>query len=440
LERANGSKMISAVARGELVAWLAVITEEIGIDVSQYIDTLTEQGLSKAVLYEVPDDEWSTIESIPLGHRIVLRIAASEIFLKAERTNLTDQIARLGASRDSLAGQSARDRAELDRITGDVSQREMDINQGRTSMMQAQQAMQQKEAGLTTVTASVDGAKAEIAQLLADISRAQAEKSAALKQKEDAIMRAVAIGTGQGATPQAAAPAESPAGNGYGQPHVQPYPGYTPAQPAQSTPTAQPPIQTYRSPAPPPQQPPPAAYQPPAPTAAAPQPMAPAPPRVPVSQQPWYFDTISREECESKLAGGLDGDFMIRKSSRGQNSYSLSVRASGGAVKHFKIEKQPTGRWRLAQKNSDGREFGSIAELVEHYMAYGASGIRLARAVPKPGPAVATAAPPAGGSFLPPSGQRMCWDSGCTGMPIAADDRFCGGCGKPTEQILKWAP
>lgn len=124
----------------------------------------------------------------------------------------------------------------------------------------------------------------------------------------------------------------------------------------------------------------------------------------------------------------MDGDFMIRKSSRGQNSYSLSVRAAGGAAKHFKVEKDGNV-WKLAQKNSDGQTFGSINELVDYYVANGASGVRLGRPVPQ-----------AGASFLPAQGGRACWDGGCSGMPMAPDDRFCGGCGKQVHEITKWAP
>jgi len=123
---------------------------------------------------------------------------------------------------------------------------------------------------------------------------------------------------------------------------------------------------------------------------------------------------------------------MIRKSSRGQNSYSLSVRASGGAAKHFKVEKAG-GVWKLAQKNSDGRTFSSIPDLVAYYVANGASGVRLGRPVPKQGGGM-------GGSFVPPGGARTCWDGGCSGMPMAPDDRFCGGCGKQVHEITKWAP
>lgn len=89
-------------------------------------------------------------------------------------------------------------------------------------------------------------------------------------------------------------------GNGYGSPAPQTY------QP----PAAQP----YQPPAAQPYQPP--AAQPYQPPAAAPRPAA----DLPVEKQPWYFGTISREECEAKLAAGIDGDFMVRKSSRGQNS------------------------------------------------------------------------------------------------------------------------
>ena len=69
-----------------------------------------------------------------------------------------------------------------------------------------------------------------------------------------------------------------------------------------------------------------------------------------------------------------------------------------------------------------------------------ASGVRMGRPCPG-GPGGAAAG---GSSFLPgggaPAGARHCWDGGCTGMPMAPDDRFCGGCGKQVHEITKWAP
>lgn len=204
----------------------------------------------------------------------------------------------------------------------------------------------------------------------------------------------------------------------YGQPAASPYGQQSPAAPPAAAPYIPPTAAPYVPPAAAPYNPPPAAV----------------PASTPLEQQPWYFDTISRELCESKLGSGLDGDYMIRKSSRGQNSFSLSVRAAGGAAKHFKVEKAGAV-WKLAQKNSDGQTFSSISDLVNFYLVNTASGVRLGRPVPKPG------APDTGGSsFMPAPGGRACWDGGCSGMPMAPDDRFCGGCGKQVHEIMKWAP
>eukprot|EP00036_Acanthoecidae_sp_10tr_P011863 CAMPEP_0182928352 /NCGR_PEP_ID=MMETSP0105_2-20130417/15542_1 /TAXON_ID=81532 ORGANISM="Acanthoeca-like sp., Strain 10tr" /NCGR_SAMPLE_ID=MMETSP0105_2 /ASSEMBLY_ACC=CAM_ASM_000205 /LENGTH=404 /DNA_ID=CAMNT_0025066353 /DNA_START=22 /DNA_END=1236 /DNA_ORIENTATION=- len=404
--------MVTAAAKGELTAWLATVTQERGVDVSQYLDVLVEQGLSKSVLYDVPDDEWADID-IPLGHRIVIRVAASEIYQKAEKANLTDQVGRLSGSRDALIASAAADRAQLDAVAADVTTREGEIVQAKTTLTAAQGSLPQKQAALGGAEGTVAATKAEIAQLIADIERAKADKDAALQQKEEAIKRAVMIGTGQMPTPPPAA--------------VQPA--------AAVAPPSQPAAYSASTAAPAPAAVP--AYQPnqPAPTVTAPiqQPAA-AAAEVPLEAQPWYHDTISREDCEAKLAAGADGDYMIRKSSRGQNSYSLSVRATGGSPKHFKVE-MSGGKWRLAQKNSDGQTFPSIADLVAYYVVSTAAGTALVQPVFK--------ANNAGGatSFLPPpTGGRQCWDAGCTGMPMAPDDRFCGGCGKKASDILKWAP
>lgn len=47
----------------------------------------------------------------------MIRIAASEIYLKAEKANLADQVVRLTQSCEKMTLQSATDRAELDKIT-----------------------------------------------------------------------------------------------------------------------------------------------------------------------------------------------------------------------------------------------------------------------------------------------------------------------------------
>ena len=62
-----------------------------------------------------------------------------------------------------------------------------------------------------------------------------------------------------------------------------------------------------------------------------------------------YHGDISREQCESKLNNGAPGDFMVRKSTRGNQSFSLSVRAAAGP-KHYKIEKQGQA-WNLALRS-----------------------------------------------------------------------------------------
>ena len=62
-----------------------------------------------------------------------------------------------------------------------------------------------------------------------------------------------------------------------------------------------------------------------------------------------YHGDISRDQCEAKLTNGAPGDFMVRKSTRGNQSFSLSVRAAAGP-KHYKIEKQGQA-WNLALRS-----------------------------------------------------------------------------------------
>lgn len=180
---------------------------------------------------------------------MIIRIAASEIYLKAEKANLADQVQRLRKARDTLVAQSAASRAELERIQvihthtlsrsflllflrtlassplqcraadvmsahpcvfcfsmlistatsslftqADLAQRETDVSLAYTSHMQQKQQLSQKTQALNQVQTSVAHSKAEIAQLMSDIEKAKSEKQDALKLKEEAIMRAVQFG------------------------------------------------------------------------------------------------------------------------------------------------------------------------------------------------------------------------------------------------------
>merc|ERR1719183_2820232 len=76
----------------------------------------------------------------------------------------------------------------------------------------------------------------------------------------------------------------------------------------------------------------------------------------------WYHGAIGRPECEALLLGAAcgPGSFLVRVSSRGDNSYSLSARETNAPhVKHFKIE-SVGAQWRLGLKTSDGQVFPSI--------------------------------------------------------------------------------
>lgn len=146
------------------------------------------------------------------------------------------------------------------------------------------------------------------------------------------------------------------------------------------------------------------------------------PSSAPLSSFEWYRGAIAREECESLLSNGNVGDYMIRKSTRGQDSYSLSVRGPNG-IKHFKVEKQGT-QWVLAQKRPDGKTFVYIPELVAYYALYTAAGTVLTRASPNASftpPQPAAPAPAMGGGGG--GGVRT-----CCGMTLQAGTEYTGTC------------
>ncbi|RWS16533.1 cytoplasmic protein NCK1-like protein [Dinothrombium tinctorium] len=80
-----------------------------------------------------------------------------------------------------------------------------------------------------------------------------------------------------------------------------------------------------------------------------------------VSNQPWYFGSISRNQCDQLLNEiGDDGDFLIRDSETNAGDYSVSLKAPG-RNKHFRVHFD-NGIYCIGQ-----RRFTSLDELIDHY-------------------------------------------------------------------------
>lgn len=88
----------------------------------------------------------------------------------------------------------------------------------------------------------------------------------------------------------------------------------------------------------------------------------------PYINETWYYGSLSRDDAEKylKFYAHERGDFLIRDSERRSDNYSLSIRATGDTVRHFRIESCDDGTRYLIGK----RSFKSFNELIEHYRTH----------------------------------------------------------------------
>ncbi|XP_072371029.1 tyrosine-protein kinase Srms-like isoform X2 [Scyliorhinus torazame] len=82
-----------------------------------------------------------------------------------------------------------------------------------------------------------------------------------------------------------------------------------------------------------------------------------------LSNEPWYFETISRANAEKLLqaADNENGTFLVRKSETGDSDYSIS--ALNDKVHHFRIFTSPEGMLYL----HENKMFPTISDLLEFY-------------------------------------------------------------------------
>ncbi|TRY82206.1 hypothetical protein DNTS_003392 [Danionella cerebrum] len=74
----------------------------------------------------------------------------------------------------------------------------------------------------------------------------------------------------------------------------------------------------------------------------------------------WYHDYLSRHTAEALLlSNGVDGNFLLRNSNRGPDSFALSVRANS-SVKHFHVHRH-FGRYSFGFN-----EFASLQDFCGH--------------------------------------------------------------------------
>ena len=71
-------------------------------------------GVSKFLLHDVIEDDWPELVK-SIGHRVVLRTAAAEMYSRAELANLQAATARIRASTESIQAEGDIDRATFTR-------------------------------------------------------------------------------------------------------------------------------------------------------------------------------------------------------------------------------------------------------------------------------------------------------------------------------------
>ncbi|XP_017784323.1 PREDICTED: cytoplasmic protein NCK1 isoform X2 [Nicrophorus vespilloides] len=101
--------------------------------------------------------------------------------------------------------------------------------------------------------------------------------------------------------------------------------------------------------------------------------------------KPWYYGTVTRNQCDSLLnQHGHDGDFLIRVSETNMGDYSVSLKAPG-RNKHFRVHVEGA-LYCIGQ-----RKFHTLDQLVDHYQRAPiytnkqGEKLYLVRPLPKPG-------------------------------------------------------
>jgi len=101
--------------------------------------------------------------------------------------------------------------------------------------------------------------------------------------------------------------------------------------------------------------------------------------------RPWYFGSVTRNQCDNLLnQHGHDGDFLIRDSETNSGDYSVSLKAPG-RNKHFRVHVEGA-LYCIGQ-----RKFHTLDQLVDHYQRAPiytnkqGEKLYLVRPLPKPG-------------------------------------------------------
>jgi hypothetical protein len=376
----------------DLKDWLEAVSEDSGVDVSTHLPALVEHGLTKFLLNDIPTEDWCEIVK-PVGARIIIRRAAGNVYLNAELKNLQSFSARLREEREAVVSAESEIRSNLEKSQLELSRIDADLERQNIELRDSATAASTAADSYSRMVSERDNLSAEVEKINAEIEAANLAKEAAVKEKEDAINRAIQLGvSGQnsvkapagyafqgGAPPPQQQQQQQMGGMGGMPPQQQQQMQGGMGMQQQQQPMMGGGMQGMRM-----QQ----QQQQPGMVGGGMQQAPPGNKVKPLEAFGWYHGAIGRPEAEAMLLGGAcgPGSFLVRVSSRGDNSYSLSARESmAPRVKHFKIE--PVGpQWKLGLKISDGQVFPTIPQLISYYKSLGDfSGVKLAKGAPKAG-------------------------------------------------------